>query len=128
MGGQFFPTPEMAKDHNIVYPEYLDADTPDEIVKAIAFSGLYDIHRFLGDHWDEGCYYHCPTAYVPNMEESWVRRLSRVGFVIATGEHDIQCAEICGIGHALMPGRVHIETPEAHAAWIASKSASGAGE
>ena len=34
MGGQFFPTPEMAKDHNIVYPEYLDADTPDEIVKA----------------------------------------------------------------------------------------------
>src|SRR6185436_16673881 len=29
MGGQFFPTPEMAKDHNIVYPEYLDADTPD---------------------------------------------------------------------------------------------------
>jgi hypothetical protein len=35
MGGQFYPTPEMAKDHNIVYPEYLDADTPDEIVKAI---------------------------------------------------------------------------------------------
>jgi len=35
MGGQFFPTPEMAKDHNIVYPEYLDADTHDEIVKAV---------------------------------------------------------------------------------------------
>ena len=32
MGGQFTPTPEMAKDHNIVYPEYLDADTHDEIV------------------------------------------------------------------------------------------------
>jgi len=47
---------------------------------------------------------------------------------IATGEHDIQCAEICGIGHALMPGRVLIETPEAHAAWIASQGASGAGE
>jgi cytochrome c oxidase subunit 2 len=47
---------------------------------------------------------------------------------IATGEHDIQCAEICGIGHALMPGRVLIETPEAHAAWIASKGASSAGE
>ena len=35
MGGQFYPTPEMAKDHNIVYPEYLDADTRDEMVKAI---------------------------------------------------------------------------------------------
>src|SRR5258706_8243184 len=32
-GGQFWPTPEMAKQHGIVYPEYLDADTNDEIVK-----------------------------------------------------------------------------------------------
>jgi len=41
MGGQFYPTPEMAKDHNIVYPEYLDADTPDEIVKAIRQNILF---------------------------------------------------------------------------------------
>ena len=32
MGGQFFPVPERA---SLVYPEYLDADTPDEIVKAV---------------------------------------------------------------------------------------------
>jgi len=41
MGGQFFPTPEMAKDHNIVYPEYLDADTADEIVKAVRQNVLF---------------------------------------------------------------------------------------
>jgi imidazolonepropionase-like amidohydrolase len=41
MGGQFWPTPEMAKDHNIVYPEYLDADTPDELVKAIRQNALF---------------------------------------------------------------------------------------
>jgi imidazolonepropionase-like amidohydrolase len=41
MGGQFFPTPEMFKDHNIVYPEYLDADTPDEIVKAVRQNVLF---------------------------------------------------------------------------------------
>jgi imidazolonepropionase-like amidohydrolase len=41
MGGQFFPTPEMVNDHNIVYPEYLDADTPDEIVKAIRQNILF---------------------------------------------------------------------------------------
>jgi len=41
MGGQFFPTPEMAKDHTIVYPEYLDADTPDEIVKAVRQNVLF---------------------------------------------------------------------------------------
>jgi imidazolonepropionase-like amidohydrolase len=41
MGGQFSPTPEMVKDHNIVYPEYLDADTPDEIVKAVRQNVLF---------------------------------------------------------------------------------------
>ena len=41
MGGQFSPTPEMAKDHKIVYPEYLEADTPDEIVKAVRQNALF---------------------------------------------------------------------------------------
>ncbi len=41
MGGQFWPTPEMAKDKNIVYPEYLDADTPDELIKAIRQNALF---------------------------------------------------------------------------------------
>jgi imidazolonepropionase-like amidohydrolase len=40
-GGQFNPTPEMAKEHNIVYPEYLDADTHDEIVKAVRRNILF---------------------------------------------------------------------------------------
>ena len=39
-----------------------------------------------------------------------------------TGTFDIQCAEICGIGHALMPGRIIIETPEQHSAWVAQHS------
>jgi cytochrome c oxidase subunit II len=41
-----------------------------------------------------------------------------------TGTYDIQCAEICGIGHALMPARVVIETPEQHTAWMASQTGS----
>jgi len=35
-----------------------------------------------------------------------------------TGTHDIQCAEICGIGHGVMAGRIVIESPEQHAAWV----------
>lgn len=34
-GGQFTPTPEMELQHHIVDPEYIEADTPDEIIKAI---------------------------------------------------------------------------------------------
>ncbi len=41
MGGQFWPTPEMANDHSIVYPEYLDADTHDEIIKAVRQNILF---------------------------------------------------------------------------------------
>jgi cytochrome c oxidase subunit II len=41
-----------------------------------------------------------------------------------TGTHDIQCAEICGIGHGVMAARIVIETPEQHAAWMASQSPS----
>src|SRR5215467_9811073 len=38
MGGQFSPVPER---FNLVYPEYLDADTPDEIVKAVRKNVLF---------------------------------------------------------------------------------------
>ena len=41
MGGQFSPTPEMAMEKKIVYPEYLEADTPDEIVKAVRQNALF---------------------------------------------------------------------------------------
>jgi imidazolonepropionase-like amidohydrolase len=41
MGGQFWPTPEMALEKRIVYPEYLEADTPDEIVKAVRQNALF---------------------------------------------------------------------------------------
>jgi cytochrome c oxidase subunit 2 len=40
-----------------------------------------------------------------------------------TGTHDIQCTEICGIGHGMMAARIVIESPEQHAAWIESQSA-----
>jgi cytochrome c oxidase subunit 2 len=35
-----------------------------------------------------------------------------------TGEFDLQCAEICGIGHGLMPGRVRIQSAAAQAEWM----------
>jgi len=36
-----------------------------------------------------------------------------------TGTFDIQCAEICGIGHGVMAGRIHVQQVDEHAAWIA---------
>jgi cytochrome c oxidase subunit II len=38
------------------------------------------------------------------------------------GVYDIQCTEICGIGHGIMAARIFVETPEQHTAWLDSVS------
>lgn len=35
-----------------------------------------------------------------------------------TGEFDIQCVEMCGIGHGIMGARIFVETEEQHQAWL----------
>jgi cytochrome c oxidase subunit 2 len=37
------------------------------------------------------------------------------------GEYDLQCVEICGIGHGIMVAKLVVDTPEQHDAWMASK-------
>ncbi len=38
------------------------------------------------------------------------------------GTYDIQCAEICGIGHGVMAGRVVIESAADHATWMRQRA------
>lgn len=45
-----------------------------------------------------------------------------------TGRHDIQCTEICGIGHGVMGASIFIESPEEHASWVSSHAALAATE
>ena len=35
-----------------------------------------------------------------------------------TGEYDIQCAEMCGIGHGIMMAKLTINSKEAHSSWL----------
>lgn len=61
---------------------------PEVVTKAVCFSGIYDIHRFLGGYWDDIDYYNCPTAYIPNMDATWSGRLAGIDWTVATGEYD----------------------------------------
>lgn len=61
---------------------------PELVSRVVSFSGVYDIHQFLDGYWDESCYFHCPTAYIANYDADWIRRVSHLGVVVATGEHD----------------------------------------
>jgi cytochrome c oxidase subunit II len=40
------------------------------------------------------------------------------------GEFDVQCTEICGIGHGIMPARLYVEDEKQHAAWLANPAPS----
>jgi len=40
-----------------------------------------------------------------------------------TGEYEIACAELCGLGHYRMRGYLTIETPEAFHAWLQAQAA-----
>ena len=44
-----------------------------------------------------------------------------------TGEFEIACAELCGLGHYRMRGQVTVESPEAFAAWLAEVKAKQTG-
>jgi imidazolonepropionase-like amidohydrolase len=76
MGGQFFPTPEMAKDHNIVYPEYLDADTPDEIIKAVRQNVLF------GAKVIKICVDCKPYGYTADEIRLFIREAAKVGMKV----------------------------------------------
>jgi cytochrome c oxidase subunit 2 len=38
------------------------------------------------------------------------------------GTYDIQCTQMCGLGHGLMAGRIVVETQQDHAAWLMRNS------
>jgi imidazolonepropionase-like amidohydrolase len=76
MGGQFFPTPEMAREHNIVYPEYLDADTNDEIVKAVRQNVLF------GARVIKICVDCKPYGYTADEIRLFIREAAKVGMKV----------------------------------------------
>lgn len=44
------------------------------------------------------------------------------------GTYDIQCTQMCGLGHALMAGRVIVETTQDHATWLMRNSSPAVAE
>jgi len=74
MGGQFWPTPER---QSLVYPEYLDADVPDEIVKAVRQNILYGakVIKIMVDSK--------PYGYTVDEMKLFVREAAKSGLKVA---------------------------------------------
>ena len=55
----------------------------------ISLSGAFDPSPFLDGYYDEDCYYHLPTHYLPNLTDAWyLDRFRENRFVLATGWDD----------------------------------------
>jgi|SRR5436190_2287657 len=93
-------------------------DTPDDIVTTD------DLHVQVGKTYqfllESKDVLHSFSVPVFRLKQDVVPGRTITGWfrAIKTGTYDIQCAEICGIGHGVMSGRIHIENPAEHTAWV----------
>ena len=55
----------------------------------VSLSGAFDLTGFLDGYYDEDCYFHLPTHYLPNLADPWfLDRFRGNRFVLATGWDD----------------------------------------
>lgn len=64
---------------------------PDLVGRCVSLGGAFDVQKFfLGDYYDEDCYFNCPPHYLANGDDGWYwDRYQTMDLVLATGEHDI---------------------------------------
>jgi esterase/lipase superfamily enzyme len=64
---------------------------PDIFTGFLSMSGAFDLTQFLHGYYDQDCYYHLPTHYLPRLEDRWYfDRFRHNTYVLATGWDD-QC-------------------------------------
>ena len=57
----------------------------------VSLSGAFDLTSFLDGYYDQDCYFHLPTHYLPRLTDPWfLDRFRRNRYVLATGWDD-QC-------------------------------------
>jgi esterase/lipase superfamily enzyme len=64
---------------------------PELFTGCVSLSGAFDLTGFLGGYYDQDCYYHLPTHYLPQLtDREYLDRYARCRYVLATGWDD-QC-------------------------------------
>ncbi|MGD0831919.1 MAG: alpha/beta hydrolase-fold protein [Terracidiphilus sp.] len=64
---------------------------PEIFTGFVSLSGAFDLSAFLHNYYDEDCYFHLPTHYLPNLTDPrFLDSYRRASYVLATGWDD-QC-------------------------------------
>lgn len=57
----------------------------------LSMSGVFDLTMFLQGYYDQNCYFHLPTHYLPRLEDQQIlNRMRKNNYILATGGDD-QC-------------------------------------
>lgn len=63
---------------------------PDIFTAMLSMGGAFDVSRFLRGYYDEDCYFHLPTHFLPNLSDaSLLDRYRHNTYVLATGVADM---------------------------------------
>ena len=67
---------------------------------------------------------HCFSIPIFRLKQDTIpgRKISGWFRPTTTGVHDVQCAEMCGAGHGLMPAILTIHTEEEYAEWLENQT------
>jgi esterase/lipase superfamily enzyme len=62
---------------------------PDLVEKLICIGGFFDIKPFLGNYYDDNCYFNNPPDYLPNLTDNWyLDQFKTMKIILGTGEFD----------------------------------------
>ncbi len=63
---------------------------PDLVSACVSMGGAFDVHQFLNGYFDDNCYFNCPPAFLPNLNDPfYLDKYKQMKMVLATGETDI---------------------------------------
>jgi len=76
--------------HGVSFGAYHAANTllkhPDRFKRCLAFSGVFDIRRYMDGDYDDNCYFNNPVDYVPNLNDPYfLQHLQQCDIHLATG-------------------------------------------
>jgi len=76
--------------HGASFGAYHAANTllkhPDIFRRCLAFSGAYDIRRYMNGDYDDNCYFNNPMDYIPNLTDGYfLQHLHQCDIHLATG-------------------------------------------
>jgi cytochrome c oxidase subunit II len=120
--GKFGKTsPELIDGTNPVGLDRNDPDAKDDIISVNVFN--IPVHKPVIVHLTSKDVIHSFSLPSMRVKQDVIPGMNIPIWFEATetGEFDIACAQLCGIGHYRMRGMFNVQTPEAYAQWIAEQ-------